>query len=171
MESLFARRLQLIPGRVERGRWLQAAWVDPLTGAIEWFETGQAGGRFNPPGRYSMTYLAQDDSESRAEMLRWTAAPTPGMRIVVLVLEVYLHKILDLCDARVRMALGVTLGELMDPDEMGLARSLGAAAFRSEFDGVTYPRPLTLASRNLGFFRERACTGSIAIIGAAGATP
>lgn len=164
--------LLTIRRKAERGQWLQTVALDPATGTFAVPDLDDHGGRFNPPGRYPMMYFARNDAESRDHIERWIVLnERRDLRLVSLVLEVHLWKVLDLCDPDVRVAVGVTLGDLEDAEDMSVTRSLGVAAFREQFDGIIYPRPLSLSSKNLGVFRERVTAQEIVVVGAAGLTP
>jgi RES domain-containing protein len=167
MITPFRKGILRVAGRSERGHWLRATVLDPATRSFEITDDDPTpGGRFNPPGRCPTLYLAQDDPPSREELVRWTREAHGAIsRSIVLIVEVHLRKVLDLCDPRTRHLLGVTLTDLMDSADMSLSRSVGVAAFRHGFDGIVYPRPLAPWTRNLAVFRERADAGAINVMG------
>jgi len=167
MITPFRKGILRVVGRGERGHWLRATVLDSVTRSFEISDDDPTpGGRFNPPGRYPTLYLAQDDHQSREELVRWTREPNGSIaRSIVLIVEVHLRRVLDLCDPRTRHLLGVTLTDLMDSRDMSLSRSVGVAAFRHKFDGIVYPRPLAPWTRNLAVFREHADAGAINVMG------
>lgn len=161
----FRASLARLRGRSEAGQWLQAARWDHDAGTLD-LPDSEEGSRFNPPGKYPLMYLAEDSDEARETMARWSSSTNGGPKdLVVLVYEVRLRRVLDLCSAAVRHSIGLTLGEIYHPDDKSLTQSLGIAAFREGYEGILYPRPLVLGGRNLGVFREQVTSGQIELMG------
>jgi hypothetical protein len=154
-----------VEGVPEAGTWLQMA-RSTERGGLEIPGPSEAGGRFNSPGRMPTVYLSEDTHESRQQMLAWAATERcRGEEVAILVYYVRAFKLLNLCDADVRIKIDATLGDLLEPGDLGVARSVGIAAFREGFEGVLYPRPLAIAGRNLGIFLERIYPGQVDLVG------
>jgi RES domain-containing protein len=151
------------PDAVE-GVWLQLeTYASPDT-EFELPDAEARGGRFNPPGRCPILYMAKDSPLCRGAAITWCGPFAPGCERVVLLYRVTLSRVLNLCDPKVRYALGVTLEDLVGED-LSVPRSLGVAAFQEELEGILYPRPATAHEVNLGVFRGQVGVQDIAVVG------
>ena len=131
-------------------RLVDEAWAGP-----EDLLSGQGalshGGRYNPPGRFRAVYLTENAAVGLAEIayplsVEGRFALPGAKRIVVVPVAFRLVRALNLCDFRVRIALGTDLEEILLPLEPFEARGeeaptqrLGLAAWLVGWSGIRYP--------------------------------
>jgi RES domain-containing protein len=100
------------------------------------------GGRWNPPGSFSVIYTALDRATVDAEFGRLSrriglpAGSFLPRRLTTI--RVSLGTVLDLTDARVRRRVGVTLAALTD-DDWTRTQQIGLAAQFLGFEGILAP--------------------------------
>jgi hypothetical protein len=155
-----------IAGRPENGRWLHLAAQDPGSGAVELHELREQGGRMNPPASFPTAYLAEDTRSCRTLLDRWIRQEDRSPRkLVLLVLDVHLPKVLDLGCRAARSSLGITLSALEYPAGWICSQEIGRAAYQEGFSGIVCPRPYAQGGRNLAFFCDRTSDFDVSVVG------
>lgn len=126
----------------------------------------KAGGRLNASGTFPVIYTSTDPLTATAEafqnFLDFGFAPQSVRPRVVVGLKITLTVVLDLCDARIRRRLGVTLSDLaqnwwrlQESGHEALPQAVGRAAYQASFEGVLLPSMRRRGGRNLNLFPER----------------
>ncbi len=128
------------------------------------------GGRLNVMGSFRVVYgSAADETALRESAAR---ARRYGLTVrkprILVCIEMKLQKVLDLRQAAVRKALGVTLAELRAEDWEtlqnnrieSLGQCLGRAAFNTKAEGVIIPSFAHHGGINVGWFSKNALAGS-----------
>jgi RES domain-containing protein len=152
ISRLFQHPLSEVEGRPERGRWIRAMPAVRVPELLDADRNRLRGGRLNPPGSFQVLYAAEDELSLRERIVEClSGSPTT----IVTVFDADLFRVLDLSDPRVRRQIGVTVGELWTGGEPSLMQALGVAARNEGFEGVVYPRPWRLRSRNIAIFTDR----------------
>ncbi len=112
--------------------------------------------RFNPPGEFGVLYVALDRHTARAELQRQAqrlGVPLSSMAPrLMLHLEVRLSRVLDLTDARVREAWGLSPDDLASND-YARCQQTARAARKHGFEAIRYPSA-TGDGENLAIFYD-----------------
>ncbi len=121
------------------------------------------GGRWNPPG-VSAIYASLDPitavTESYQEFFQYGFANATIRPRVFVGLAINLKCVLDLTDARIRRALGFTLGDLVDEDwyaiqsagEESWTQAIGRAAVAAGFEALLVPSARDRTGKNVVAF-------------------
>lgn len=130
------------------------------------------GGRWNPPGGFAAVYGALDPETAMAEALavqRHYGLPVHGaFPRVFLAIECRLKRVVDVTDAKVERALGVSLAGLVEADWRAandegtqcLSQALGHAAFAAGWEGMILPSARAAGGRIAVMFPDRLGEGS-----------
>jgi len=124
------------------------------------------GGRYNAAGSFRAVYLTEDARVGLSEISFPVSAGgrfhiKGAGRVTVVPVRFRLKKVLDLCDYRVRIALGTDLEEIVQPIEPYEARGedaptqvLGRVAWRLGWSAIRYPSRHDTAVSNLVVFPD-----------------
>ena len=124
------------------------------------------GGRYNPPGSFRAVYLTENALTGLREVTYPLSAggrfSVPGARRMVVVPVAFrLTRVLDLCDFRVRIALGTDRDELLQPvglwevrGERAPTQVLGEVVYRAGWSGIKFPSRHDPDTCNLVVFPE-----------------
>lgn len=112
--------------------------LPPLSGHGAWVH----GGRWNPPGRFPVLYLALSEDTAKAEFLRMVRKlHEPPARFLPRALHRYdvsLVNLLDLRDEEARLEVGLTVRTLR-ADPPTLCQAIGTAAHEFGHEGILVP--------------------------------
>lgn len=136
----------------------------------------QSGQRFSPPGDHAGLYVAVERLTAGAEITGSSEAwnQSGGVNSVVFKMDVKLTRVLDLTDAKILDALGITAKEVLGPwdgyaamfGKEPLTWELGRAVFASgRFDAILFPSVKNPpAGRCLLIFTERLAKGVTEVV-------
>jgi len=122
------------------------------------------GGRWNAPGSFATTYLAQDIHGAIAETLgvasRYGFDFSSRLPLTLAAVDADLDTVFDLTDKKIRKDLGITLYAMNQCDWRGenaagreaVTQALGRAAFEIGAHGVVVPSAVKRTYRNLNIF-------------------
>ncbi len=146
-------------------RLVDEKWASPED-VVSGMGAFRKGGRYNAAGSFRAVYLTEDARVGLTEVgfpisMGGRFRLESAGRVTVVPVRFRLKKVLDLCDYRVRIALGTDLEEIVQPIEPYEARGegaptqvLGRVAWRLGFSAIRYPSRHNIAVCNLVVFPD-----------------
>lgn len=159
-------RIRAVSLKGEAVRLVDETWSE-LPDVVSGEGARRAGGRFNPPGSFAAVYLTEDPRVGLEEIAYPVSAGGRfrlggAYRATVVPVRFALKRVLNLCDYRVRIALGTDLEEIALPTEDFEIRGekaptqiLGEAAYRAGWSAIQYSSRHEVRVCNLVAFPER----------------
>lgn len=129
-------------------------------------ESGQHGGRWNPPSSFPSVYLSLDLDTAVKEVKGWLQyyglPPESALPRVFTAVEVDLSEVLDLTNGAIRQRFQVSLDRMTGEDwrrvndrgKEALTQAVGRAAFQADFEGFLVPSAQDKKGQNLVVFPE-----------------
>lgn len=113
------------------------------------------GGRYNRAGEFGALYLSEAPALCEKEKLKQVAdQPDLLPPQVIGAVEVDIQDVLDLTDAAIQKALGVSADQLTDPLDLTLPQAMAEATRALGINALLVPSAVA-AGRNLVVFEER----------------
>lgn len=114
----------------------------PAYGPLKGDGARRLGGRWNPPDSFAVLYTGTDlatvDAEFAHQLALVRLKPDAVRPRELATIRIELHRVLDLRESSVRVALGVRLEDLLANDP-ALPRAIGEAAHHLGYEAVVAP--------------------------------
>ncbi len=121
------------------------------------------GGRYNPPHEFGALYVSCEEATAIEELDRRARSQgVPRSHLLprlLLTLHLKVQKVLDLTDAAVRQAWGVTLEEITQEDDYARCHEIARVAREGGYEAIRYPA-YTTGHDNYAIFLDMLQLGS-----------
>jgi RES domain-containing protein len=97
------------------------------------------GGRYNPPNQFGALYCGLSEEICWMEIEKRLEGPLKRSRFRLVPIYLYLQKVLDLTDSRIRTQLNIKLDSLIHPTDYRVTQEIARVAREAGFEGIHAP--------------------------------